>query len=157
MKHVIGDLIKVAQQGEVDIIAHQCNCFCNMGKGIAPQIKQAFPQAYEADLATVKGDRTKLGTFSRGIYPRSIIEGTVTVYNLYGQYDYRGGNRNTDYTALKQSLEAMREQLLSDGLYGVSIGIPLLGCGLGGGDWNVVSQIVDDVLEGFDVILYTLG
>ncbi len=64
MKTVNGDLIELAINGEFDVIIHGCNCFCEMGAGIAKGIKLYFPEAYKADLATAKGDRTKLGTVS---------------------------------------------------------------------------------------------
>ena len=35
IKYIKGDLIKLAQKGKFDIIAHGCNCFCTMGAGIA--------------------------------------------------------------------------------------------------------------------------
>lgn len=57
IKYKIGDLL----QAEVDAIGHCCNCFCTMGKGIAPKIKKEWPEVYAADCATRKGDRTKLG------------------------------------------------------------------------------------------------
>jgi type IV secretory pathway TrbL component len=59
-----GDLIQKARAGEFDVIVHGCNCFCTMGAGIAKTIKQVFPAAYQADLATTAGDQAKLGTYS---------------------------------------------------------------------------------------------
>ncbi len=59
-----GDLIQKARAGEFDVLVHGCNCFCTMGAGIAKTIKQVFPAAYQADLATVAGDKTKLGSYS---------------------------------------------------------------------------------------------
>jgi O-acetyl-ADP-ribose deacetylase (regulator of RNase III) len=38
IKYVDGDLIKLALKGEFDVIVHGCNCFCQMGAGIAPQM-----------------------------------------------------------------------------------------------------------------------
>ena len=64
MKKITGDLIKLALEGEFDVIVHGCNCFCTMGAGIAKTIKQKFPAAYEADLQTVNGDKSKLGQIS---------------------------------------------------------------------------------------------
>ena len=64
MKTIKGDLVKLAIKGEFDLIIHGCNCFCTMGAGIAKTIKQKFPEAYEADLKTEKGDKAKLGTIS---------------------------------------------------------------------------------------------
>ena len=56
MKIIQGDLVAMAQQGQFDVIVHGCNCFCAMGAGIAKSIRRAFPQAYEADLKTRKGE-----------------------------------------------------------------------------------------------------
>ena len=52
MKEVTGDLVKLAKNGEFDVIVHGCNCECIMGGGIAKQIRQAFPTAYDADRGT---------------------------------------------------------------------------------------------------------
>lgn len=41
-----GDLVKACLNGEVDAAAHQCNCFCRMGRGIAPQFKKAYPELW---------------------------------------------------------------------------------------------------------------
>ena len=64
MKAVIGDLIQLALAGSFDVIVHGCNCQCAMGKGIALAIKQQFPEAYDADQRTVRGDPDKLGTIT---------------------------------------------------------------------------------------------
>ena len=48
IKYIDGDLVKEAEL--FDVIAHCCNCFCTMGAGIAPQIKNKFPDAYVADF-----------------------------------------------------------------------------------------------------------
>ena len=56
MKYIKGDLIKLALIGNFEVIAHGCNCMCTMGAGIAKTIKSEFPEAYQADCATEKGD-----------------------------------------------------------------------------------------------------
>lgn len=57
MNVIKGDLIKLALDGRFDVIVHGCNCQCAMGAGIAKSIKETFPEAYKADLATTKGSR----------------------------------------------------------------------------------------------------
>ena len=85
MKIVKGDLIKRALRNEFDLIIHGCNCYCTMGKGIAKTIKENFPSAYQADLATNKGDKTKLGSFS---YAKvEVNRKELVVVNTYTQYD----------------------------------------------------------------------
>ena len=157
MKEIKGDLIKLAKAGEFDIIIQGCNCFCTMGKGIAPQIKKAFPEAYEADLKTIKGDRDKLGTVSVAYNE----EHKVGIVNAYAQYDYRPTEiddlvRRTDYEALRSCFKLIKAKILYAEMYqglnldDVRIGYPKIGCGLAGGDWNIVSKIIDEELEGLD-------
>lgn len=148
LKYKKGDLIRAAQKGEVNVIAHQCNCFNNMGAGIAPQIKKAFPEAWLADNATQKGDKDKFGKLS---YAES---GDVFIFNLYGQYSY-GRGVNTNYTMLRKSLEQMSRMLYAK-RDEVKIGLPRIGCGLGGGSWVIVSQIIEEELSDFDVTIYDI-
>ena len=152
MKYKTGNLITAAQECEVDVIIHQCNCFVNMGSGIAPQIKQAFPAAWAADQATTKGSAAKLGTFSVG------TEGELLVFNAYGQFGYwkkDNGEINTNYTALDAALRSIAEYLKVTNP-NAKIGLPKIGCGLGGGDWSVVSKIIEESLGEYDVTVYEL-
>ena len=143
IKYIDGDLVKEAEL--FDVIAHCCNCFCTMGAGIAPQIKAKFPDAYAADCTTERGDEDKLGTitFSEATHP--------IVVNLYGQYDYTGrrhGEMDLDYDALRSALRAMKEEFS-----GLLFGLPKIGAGLAGGDWDVIEAIIAEELEGERVII----
>lgn len=161
LKYKKGDLIKAAINGEVNVIAHQCNCFCNMGKGIAPQIKKNFPEAWKADMKTTKGDQRKLGLVTHAT--NNSYKKPIVIYNLYGQYDYKKvafkGGRNTEYNALRSSLKLMALNLeLEEILYrnDVKIGLPKIGAGLGGGDWSIIEKIIEEELSDFDVTIYEL-
>ena len=81
MNIVTGDLIKLALEGNFDVIIHGCNCFGTMGAGIAKTIKAEFPEAYKADLATEKGDKSKLGTYSTAKVTKN--GHVITVVNAY--------------------------------------------------------------------------
>ncbi len=98
MKTVQGDLLKLAIRGDFDVIIHGCNCFCAMGAGIAKSIKTEFPEAYEADLNTAKGDRNKLGSFSSA----TVIRGQhqITIINAYSQYHWQGKGNKADYQSI---------------------------------------------------------
>lgn len=143
IKYIDGDLIKDAKL--FDVIAHCCNCFCTMGAGIAPQIKAEFPEAYEVDCQTIKGDRDKLGTIT---YTEST---TPIVVNLYGQYDYTGrrsGQMDLDYDALRSALKEMKKEFS-----GLLFGLPKIGAGLAGGDWDVIEAIIEEELAGERVVV----
>ena len=147
MKTVQGDLLQLAVDGKFDVIIHGCNCFCTMGAGIARQIATRFPAAYEADYATLIGDPKKLGTYSTAAVWRD--DGSVFhVINAYTQFDFRGGGINVDYEAVRTSMEA-----IADSFYGKRIGIPMIGAGLAGGDWKVISGIIETAMAQEDITL----
>ena len=157
-KTIKGNLLDAFDRGDVDVIAHQCNCFCTMGSGIAPQIAKRYPAARAADNATVKGDSGKLGTFTRAMISRNVNGETIgggVVYNLYGQFGYGGQRMRTNYYALKRALKSMQNDLNALGKGDRIIGLPLIGCGLGGGDWEVVSEIINEVITN-EVHIYVL-
>lgn len=132
-----GDLVKLAREGRFDLIVHGCNCFCAMEAGIARQIKEQFPGAYRADWATKKGDRDKLGTIS------TAETGGLTIVNAYTQYHYSGANVLLDYDALRCCLKTIKQQFP-----GKRIGLPKIGAGLAGGDWDKIITIIDEELRG---------
>lgn len=143
MQVIKGDLIKLALAGEFDAIIHGCNCFCAMGAGIARQIRAVFPQAYLADLATVKGDKDKLGSYSIA-YHTSHGKG-LTIVNGYTQYQYAGRGTLADYEAISKLFARVKQDFA-----GQRIGYPKIGAGLAGGDWQRISRQIDQALEGED-------
>ena len=106
MKVIPGDLLQLALDGEFDVIIHGCNCQCAMGKGIAKSIKETFPEAYEADRRTAKGDRGKLGMISFATVQRNGRE--ITVVNGYTQYHWRGPDGRADYEAIRGVMRAVK-------------------------------------------------
>lgn len=141
MKTVKGDLIKLAIQGEFDVIIHGCNCFCTMGAGIAKIIKLKFPEAYEADLKTVKGDKSKLGTIS--FAEIQLEKGNLFVVNGYTQFNWKGSGRKADYDAIRNVFKEVKNKFS-----GLRIGYPAIGAGLARGDWKVISKIIEEELGG---------
>lgn len=160
MTYRVGDLISAAQAGEVNVIAHCCNCMNTMKSGIAPKIASAFPEAWTADQMTTRGDRAKLGTLSSAFCKNGLL-----VYNLYGQYTFTGrreGKMDLDYWALRSALSAMAVSLhakcrtLDMSTHDLRIGLPKIGAGLAGGDWGIISRMIEGRLRDFDVTIYVL-
>ena len=124
-------------------LIHSANCFRTMGGGIAKQIKEKYPQAYEADLDTPNGDPSKLGTFSFAEVGKDPIK---IVYNMYGQFRYGREKRQTSYDAFVSGLEKIRIHAMSKGL--TRLGLPdHMGSTLGGGNWVVVRAIIASVFD----------
>lgn len=137
MRIVAGDLIKMAKKGHFDYICHGCNCFHTMGKGIAKKMRNAFPECYEADILTGYGDINKLGTNSYAVHGRLVIANCYTQFN-YGSYQEEGQLRR--YEAIRTCLTELRE--VSEGK---RVGIPKIGCTHGGGDWDIVLPIIEEI------------
>ncbi|MBB6613161.1 macro domain-containing protein [Pontibacter sp. Tf4] len=143
MKTVKGDLVKKALRNEFDLIIHGCNCFCTMGAGIAKTIKQEFPEAYKADLATSKGDKSKLGSISSADI--TVNGKNLKVVNAYTQYEWRGKGVKADYEAIRSAFKAIKENFS-----GLRMAYPAIGAGLAGGNWEIISQIINEELAGED-------
>ena len=127
---------------EKGIIVHQVNMQKTMGSGLALQLKTKWPQVYDSYINSPH----KLGTV--GIVA---IDKNLYVANCYGQ-EFYGRNKDivyTNYAALESCLWSLNEWKNNYGAYGkdptIDIYIPYnLGCGLANGDWNIVSQIIDN-------------
>lgn len=150
MKELNGDLISLGVDGHFDVIIHGCNCQCIMGAGIAKSIKSRIPEAYKADLKTVKGDSGKLGNYSSA----TVMYGDhqLTVVNAYTQLNWRGKGVKVDYSAIRSAFKKVATEF-----NGKKIGYPLLGAGLAGGDWALISEIIAEELEGQDHTLVRYG
>jgi len=149
MKIVEGDLITFALEGQFDVIVHGCNCFCTMGAGIARVIQEEFPEAYAADLVTIKGDRNKLGNFSFATVKRNKHE--ITIVNGYTQFHFHGDSVLVDYDAVQSLFKKVKQHYS-----GKRIGYPKIGAGLAGGDWARISRIIDLELaeEDHSLVIY---
>jgi O-acetyl-ADP-ribose deacetylase (regulator of RNase III) len=140
-----GDLINLAENGYFDVIIHGCNCFHKMGAGIALQIAKKYPKVVKLDKETKYGDVNKLGKFF--IYNT----GRYTIVNAYTQFHY-GKGLQVDYNAVQQVFKKIK------GMFsGKRIGYPKIGAGLAGGDWNIISSIIDKELIGEDHTLVLLN
>jgi len=141
-QEIEGNLVELALNGQFNIIAHGCNCFCRMKRGIAPQIAKEFDSAEVADNQTETGDFNKLGNYSysyqKGIY----------IINCYSQFRWDSTTRPLDYEALTLCLRKINMQFP-----GKHIGLPKIGCGLAGGNWDVVKKIIQQELKNMNITI----
>jgi len=187
INYIDGDLIKLAQRGYFDVIAHGCNCFCTMGAGIAPQMAEAFgcdvfemertvTTGYDEDSeesytisTNNKGNINKLGNIDYeyqylwfdhpmikepGVaYPMTskspgqanvkdlIVVNAYTQY-LYGRNHADGDKSPVDYAAIEMCMKKINHLFK-----GKHIGLPKIGAGLAGGDWNRIENIINTELR----------
>lgn len=154
-----GDLL----QAEETIIAHQVNCFGVTG-GLAEKIFEKWPEV-KADylgLTAWVGRRDRKALL--GLVRLSTVNGQAKlVANLYGQY-YPGADYRPDAlrSALKELADTIKCQdyikcLPEAAKWKPSVAMPYdISCGICGGDWDEVRQIIEETMQGVDVTLYKL-
>ena len=141
METVDGDLLLLAKSGIFDVIVHGCNCFCEMNGGIAKSIQKHFPEAYQADLATKRGSKEKLGTYSVANVQRNGRQ--ISIVNAYTQYHWSGAGVLADYDAIRKVFFAIKRDYA-----GCKIAYPRIGAGLARGEWSIIAKIIDEQLHG---------
>lgn len=151
IKIVEGNILNATE----NIIAHQVNCRGIMGGGLALQIKNKYPEIfnyyfnYIEDFKINNSEAKYLLGCCQIVYTS---DGNKAFANLFGQYNIGQNKVQTDYMALRRSLNKLLTYAKENKN---SIAIPYkLGCGLAGGDWNIVYKIIEDVFEDYDVTIY---
>lgn len=140
VEHVTGDLLDFP--AGINVIAHCCNLQRQMGSGVALAIRQRYPAAYDAYVASFEVGTAKMGAFSYA----DVGDGR-SVINLYAQEHYGTTRRHLDYEGLYQSLALLKHLL--QGLKDPQVlGVPyLLGCARAGGRWPIVLAMITDLFE----------
>lgn len=144
IEYVKGNLLDADDR---DIILQQVNCQGAMNSGIARQIRNRYPDVFTSykKMCDEHKDNTSelLGSVDYFIAPDYLIA------NCFGQDRYGREKRHTSYAALRECFSKIAEN------EECRIGIPYkIGCGLGGGDWEIVSHIISDVFKNMDVKIY---
>ena len=130
-----GDIL----QADAEAIVNTVNTVGVMGKGIALQFKQAYPEMFAEYQKLCKTGQLQVGqmhVFDRGIMlnPRYII-------NFPTKEDWRAPSKISYIT---DGLEALIKELQARDIQ--SIAIPPLGCGSGGLDWSEVKPLIEQAI-----------
>jgi hypothetical protein len=148
IKHIKCDIF----ESGADFICHQVNCQGVMGSGIAKQVRERFPNVYRhyKNLCVEVSNPKKLLGF---VQPCAADIETqkafcVIIFNLFAQENFGyDGKCYTDYAALRKCIETVKEVCTKED----TIAFPyLMGCHRGGGDWNVVYKMIEEVFADSD-------
>lgn len=153
MKIIEGNLLDLVEQGVFDVIIQGCNTKNVMGSGIARQIKEKYPEVYKADCEANKNGKNYLGNISHARITRD--DGTLfLIINAYTQEDFGPPpHRYASYDAISDCFKLINKTFIKEK---TRFGYPMIGCGLGGANWNIVSKIIDEELEGRNHTLVVL-
>ena len=147
--HKIGNILDVKQ----GLIVHQVNAQGVMGSGIALLLRNKWPAVWEEYHKVVKQNQPDKGLSYMGHVIYVQVEPGLWVANVVGQQFYGSAGNYTSYEALEMAFHSINNFASNNEL---DVHYPLIGCGLAGGDWTRVSQIISDRLGTIDHMLWTL-
>lgn len=135
---------------DVDALVNTVNCVGIMGRGIALQFKNAFPENFKAYQAACQRKSVEPG--SMFVFDTGELTGPRYIINFPTKRHWRGKSRIEDIEA---GLEALAGEVRARGIR--SIAVPPLGSGLGGLNWSDVKPRIDKALGGLsdvDVVVF---
>lgn len=121
---------------DAEALVNTVNCVGIMGRGVALQFKEVFPENFKAYAAACKHEEVMPGRMfvfeTKGMLnPRYII-------NFPTKRHWRGKSRMED---IESGLAALVREIRSRNIR--SVALPPLGCGLGGLDWSEVRPRIE--------------
>jgi O-acetyl-ADP-ribose deacetylase (regulator of RNase III) len=153
IEEIQGDLLET----DCQLIAHGVNCQGVMGSGVAralyekwPRVKDFYLDYFTEFNAGVEGENF-LGQIDVLIVDRKTGQ---QVANCFTQQYYGGdGGRYLSYDAL---VDCMKRLYSYANQFGIKeIAMPKIGCGLAGGDWEIVKAILNSIFtDDFTIKVY---
>jgi O-acetyl-ADP-ribose deacetylase (regulator of RNase III) len=136
---------------ELEYIAHGVNCQNTMKSGVAlalftkwSDVKTEYHKYFEKSYNHGKQPYEYLGSVQK------VEVENKTIFNLFTQETYGyDGVRRVNYSAVASTIKNLRN-------YGVKrLAIPKIGCGLAGGNWTFMEQLINDAVgEYIEVWVY---
>lgn len=156
LEFVNGDILNT----NCNIIIQSVNHKKVMGSGLAKQIRKKYPEILDGYISMCETHAFK-SLMRQGLvhwYYGEKEDGKVQyIASIFGQESYGTDRRHTNYFSL---LNGMRTVFDYAETQMHSVAIPHgIGCGLGGGDWEIVLTLMKDVLKYYptlNVYIYKL-
>ncbi len=163
ISYVSGDFLC----GTMNTVVHGCNAQGVMGRGAALAVKNRFPFAFAAYHEAWRRNGLRLGSVIWSIdtsHSRPMIIGNM-ITQEHWQAERGIDGRNVNYNAVRKCIREVNRFVKStqDGECVIEaigpihhVGMPMIGAGLGGGDWKIISGIIEYESRDFCPVVYQL-
>jgi O-acetyl-ADP-ribose deacetylase (regulator of RNase III) len=131
-------------ESQAEALVNTVNTVGIMGKGIALQFKNAYPENYKQYVQACKDKTIGIGKLLV-TEEQTLMYGKKIIVNFPTKTDWR---KPSEYSYIEQGLTALVQIIQTRGIK--SIAIPPLGAGNGGLDWSRVKQMMESRLSTLD-------
>lgn len=142
--YVKGNLL----ESKADALVNTVNTVGVMGKGIALQFKEAYPENFRVYYNACRKKELRIGEVLV-VEDSNLASGPKLIVNFPTKTHWR---YPSEYSYIEQGLQSLRKEIISRHIK--SIAIPPLGSHNGGLDWLQVKQIVEQALADVDCDVY---
>ena len=132
----VGDILRA----DAEALVNTVNCVGIMGRGVALQFKNAFPENFKAYKAACTRQEVQPGRMF--VFETGHLSNPRYIINFPTKRHWRGRSRIEDIDA---GLKALSNEIQVRGIR--SIALPPLGSGLGGLDWREVRPRIEAALR----------
>lgn len=131
------------------VIMHGANCMKVMGAGIANQVREKISPLFYLDQYDTRTPSQRFGSYSAVVLGHEGENIKIGV-NLYTQFN---PGANFDITALKNSLKSFVFSIPKEKRSEITVFLPKIGAGIGGGDWKKIEPVIRRELAEFNVVV----
>ena len=146
----IGDISTMSKNSEFDVIFHGANCMHAMGSGVAKSLVKIFPEIEAADKKTIRGDKSKIGTYSYSVITlennKPLVILNCYTQHYYGKFHYKSNN-GFDYLSFEKLCKSIISRL---GGRGLRFGYPLIASDRGNASPEKILEIINNAFIGED-------
>lgn len=149
IRYASGDILKA----ETEALVNTVNSVGVMGRGIALQVKQAYPANFTAYAAACKRGEVEPGRMF--VFDTGELTAPRYIINFPTKRHWRGKSRIDD---IRSGLIALVDEIRRRDIR--SVAIPPLGSGLGGLDWAQVRPLIEEALSALpkvEVVVFEPG
>ncbi|RGC58401.1 Appr-1-p processing protein [Agathobaculum butyriciproducens] len=151
-----GDIFSAAENSNI-ILCHQVNCKGAMGAGFSKVVKEKYPtieESYKRECTRIKAMREIQHDYRTGLGNVQFLpipNEKLYVANMFAQNAYGIDKRQTDYDAFELCVERIKAFAQAINAENTVIRIPYgIGCGLAGGEWEVIEKIIRKCFDDFE-------
>ena len=145
IKFTTGDILRA----DAEALVNSVNCVGIMGRGVALQFKEAFPDNFQTYAEACSRNEVQPG--SMFVFATGFLANPKFIINFPTKRHWRGKSRIEDIEAgLRSLVHEVKKQNIR------SIAIPPLGSGLGGLKWNEVRERIADAFQSLDTVDVTV-